>query len=98
MSKYKKRPVIVEAIQFTGTFKNFKEIQELNKDVLFIWHTAHDFLTIPTPEGDMTAELNDWIIRGVQGECYPCKPDIFEQTYEKLGPEQSMSKSIYAYD
>lgn len=43
-----------------------------------------NFLEIPTPEGDMRADLGDWIIRGVQGEFYPCKPDIFAATYEPV--------------
>lgn len=85
MSKFRKKPVEIEAIQFIGTSENFKEIQKLNPDI--IWYTVHNFLNIPTPEGMMTARLNDWIIQGVKGETYPCKPDVFEQTYEKLGPE-----------
>lgn len=45
---------------------------------------GENFLTIPTLEGDMNASPGDWIIRGIQGEFYPCKPDIFEQTYEAI--------------
>ena len=41
-------------------------------------------LTIPTDEGDMNASYGDWIIKGIAGEFYPCKPDIFEQTYEAV--------------
>jgi hypothetical protein len=41
-------------------------------------------IDIPTLEGVMHASPGDWIIRGVHGECYPCKPDIFEKTYEKV--------------
>ena len=41
-------------------------------------------MTIPTLEGDMKASIGDWIITGINGEQYPCKPDIFEKTYEKV--------------
>lgn len=60
MSKFKKKPVIVEAYQ-----------------------TDHE-LIIHTLEGDMIASKGDWIITGVNGEHYPCKPDIFERTYEEV--------------
>ena len=43
-------------------------------------------LLIPTLEGDMLASLNDWIIKGVKGEIYPCKPDIFAATYDPVSP------------
>ncbi|MDP8971204.1 MAG: hypothetical protein M3N52_12065 [Actinomycetota bacterium] len=43
---------------------------------------THDCIVISTPEGDMRGDLGDWLIRGVKGELYPCKPDIFEATYE----------------
>lgn len=75
--KYQKKPVIIEAVQFDG--KNFDEIQN--------WSTAHFIpltdgtFVIPTLEGDMKASLGDFIIKGVNGEFYPCKPDIFENTY-----------------
>lgn len=87
MKKYRKKPVVVEAIQFTG--HNYSEI--------IAWiesHTGHPEMahspagtlemTIPTLEGDHKASPLDWIIRGVKGEFYPCKPDIFEATYESI--------------
>jgi hypothetical protein len=80
MTKFRKKPVEIEAIQWIGTNENFKEIQKLNANI--VWHTCHDILNIPTPEGNMTAQLNDWIIKGIQGETYPCKPDVFIKTYE----------------
>jgi len=79
--KYRKKPVFIEAQQFTDE----------TKDRVFNWitcNTAADFddgkpiLKIQTLEGVMTARIGDWIIKGVNGEFYPCKPDIFEQTYE----------------
>lgn len=84
MGKYKKRPVVVEAEQFLMS----------TKDRVFNWircTCCPDFdeegeptLRIQTLEGDMTAVLGDWIIKGVAGEFYPCKPDIFEATYEAV--------------
>lgn len=82
--RYRKKPVEIEAIQWTGdnaseiakftsTGNRYIEIDELSKVV-----------RIETLEGIMTANLYDFIIRGVQGEFYPCKPDIFKQTYEVL--------------
>lgn len=46
-------------------------------------------IVIRTLEGDMKADLGDWIIKGVQGEFYPCKPDIFQATYEPVEPEHA---------
>lgn len=83
--KYRKRPVEIEAAHFTG----------LNADQVLDWmathgasvvvtNRAHDTIYIDTLEGTMRADAGDWIIRGVQGEFYPCKPDIFDQTYEAV--------------
>ncbi len=80
--KYRKLPVVIEAMQFTDEDKNR----------VFNWITCtrySDFeenkpvLKIQTLEGDMTARLGDWIIKGVNGEFYPCKDDIFRKTYEE---------------
>lgn len=76
--KYRKKPVVIEAIQWTG--ENLKEILEfanssyLDKD--------NYTLKIDTLEGTMTADRGDYIIKGVNGEFYPCKEDIFNKTYE----------------
>lgn len=85
--KFKKKPVIIEAEQFT----------EENKDHAYHWATEkyqavyptrdkddNPILKIQTLEGEMTCSIGDWIILGVKGEIYPCKPDIFELTYEKV--------------
>ncbi|MFG3509689.1 hypothetical protein ACGF5F_29775 [Streptomyces sp. NPDC047821] len=78
MPKYRKRPVEIEAIQFTG---NFSELEKfVGGDAEF----RGGQLVIATLEGAMHASPNDWIIRGVEGEFYPCKPDIFEATYEAV--------------
>lgn len=82
MAKYRKRPVVVDAFKFEGTPNVTEE---------WFWDAVHDgtivtFLPtlckIKTPEGDMTLRMKDYIIRGVNGEIYPCKADVFEATYE----------------
>ncbi len=85
--KFRKKPVVVEAYQWTGTslldLKNFREAHNLPH-----WPIASrngmTGICIPTLEGDHIARKGDWIIKGVAGEYYPCKPDIFEATYDPL--------------
>ena len=81
MSKFRKKPVVIEAIQWDG--KNVREIQDfISRDnIAYKPHPVNE-IYIPTLEGVMTASKGDWIICGVKGEFYPCKPDIFEATYE----------------
>ena len=81
--KFRKKPVVIEAIQFTGD--NWKEIGEfcgLKAEIAKL--NRVDILLIKSLEGDHRANANDWIIKGVQGEFYACKPDIFKQTYDEL--------------
>jgi hypothetical protein len=81
MAKYRKKPVVIEAVQFTGN--NFTEIMNfMNKNDLVCEVMNH--VIIPTLEGDMICSLNDYVIRGVVGEFYPCKEDIFHKTYEEV--------------
>ncbi len=84
VKKYRKKPVVVDAIQWTG--ENAFNIGEFmsSQDIEFRKPYTSKRLTIYTLEGNMTASLNDWIIKGVQGEFYPCKPDIFKETYEEV--------------
>ena len=80
--KFRKKPVVIEAIQWTGD--NERDIAVFCPVVIAI-HVADGsvgYLQIGTLEGAMTANVGDWVIRGVKGEFYPCKPDIFEATYE----------------
>jgi len=83
MAKYRKKPVVIEAVQWTGKRGNLLEITQLNTGTRLI-EKEDDKLFIPTLEGKMTANLNDWIIKGISGEVYPCKPSIFEATYEEV--------------
>jgi hypothetical protein len=95
MAKYRKKPVEIEAIQwdgentlevlnFTGANIRLKSVIDLDKFDDYKEIAKRDGLKINTLEGVMKAIVNDFIIKGVQGEFYPCKPDIFEQTYEKV--------------
>jgi hypothetical protein len=75
--KYRKKPVVIEAQQLT--YENFSKVAE--------WCDGWDWcdrITIETLEGVMSAYPGDWIIKGVKGEFYPCKPDIFAATYEPV--------------
>ena len=81
--KFRKKPVVIEAFQFCDPAPGFQ------KGDLFMGYPVHRddkgyYLVIPTLEGDHRANEGDWIIKGVKGEFYPCKPDIFELTYEPV--------------
>lgn len=85
MGFYRKKPVIIEAVQLEDldvhTLMTIQHLAGLGRD---IFRVKGDGLIIDTLEGDMKASIGDWIIKGVHGEFYPCKPDIFEKTYEKV--------------
>lgn len=96
--KFRKKPVVIDAILWDGVDIDsaLKFLADGNEDFSHLPNNSEyvkvgiDFvpplgtLGIPTLEGVMTASPGDYIIRGVQGEFYPCKPDIFEQTYEAV--------------
>ena len=83
MPKFVKRPIVVEAVQFIFTPERCKDLADFLPDgIAPIESNTGRHLLIPTPEGEMRADEGDWIIKGVSGEFYPCKPDIFEKTYE----------------
>ena len=77
---YRKKPVVIEAFQWTGDTRVLADFTKGKTGRLL--QVYGDTLTIHTLEGEMTANNGDWIIRGVKGELYPCKPDIFEATYD----------------
>lgn len=81
MAKYRKRPVEVEAVQWTGG--NVDDIAAFCT-VPLLFNYDKKSVTIPTLEGGMTASCGDFIIKGVHGEFYPCKPDIFMETYQAV--------------
>jgi hypothetical protein len=91
MPRYRKRPVEVEAMRFDGT--NATDIIDWvnahvpEDDDPAMWEDDGPSIQIMTLEGTMRADAGDWIIKGVKGEFYPCKPDIFEATYERSDHE-----------
>lgn len=87
MAKYRKIPVVIEAVRLPETGLIYEP---------WFWEAVrggvistgvHSFVDIETLEGVMRASPGDYIIRGVNGEIYPCKADIFEKTYEKVEQE-----------
>lgn len=90
MDKYRKKAVEIEAFQFDGDLMDTRgkyyvpawAVKAYQEEVLYF---VGPELYIKTLEGDHHASAGDYIIRGVAGELYPCKPDIFDKTYEKVG-------------
>lgn len=90
MPLFRKKPVVIEAYEFQNRVGHDTRpdwIKEAVADGRIVPHNASArgvpmHLTISTLEGEMRADLGDWIIKGVKGELYPCKPDIFAATYE----------------
>ena len=83
--KYRKRPVEVEAIQFDGW--NWREVYQFMSDEPLMFtqdFRKEEYILIDTLEGVMKAKVGDYIIKGVHDEFYPCKPDIFHETYEEV--------------
>lgn len=84
MMKYRKKPVVVEAMLFVGGHESVLQVVEWVRsyggDARY--DDLYRYVSLPTLEGTMMARPGDWVIRGVQGEFYPCKPDIFDATYE----------------
>lgn len=96
MAKFRKKPVTVEAMQFDGTVDCAYEIVDWSGKNINLSRPAPTLedanssciLSIPTLEGTMTASKGDWVIRGVKGELYPCKPDVFEATYDAVADNE----------
>lgn len=86
MKIYRKKPVEVQAVQWNG--ENVGEVLEFCSEASFKSagriNKKDDSIFIDTLEGTMEAKKGDYIIKGVKGEFYPCKPDIFEATYEEV--------------
>lgn len=102
MKQYRKKPVIIEAIQFVDDVDRILEIQDFaGQETIRVDYKDKNnpTLKIDTLEGVMTASVGDYIIKGVQGEFYSCKPDIFEKTYEEAHLKQSIidRATNYAY-
>lgn len=82
--KYRKKPVEVEAIQWLGDKDVAARFMGIEIDDTFASDDRNNKLIIPTLESDMSCNHGDYIIKGLRGEFYPCKSDIFEQTYEPV--------------
>ena len=90
--RYRKKPVVIEAMQFRGPTAILTDADYamsfddwiVASQGIFPCRYVGSTMVIPTLEGDMTAHAGDWIIKGVKDELYPCKPDIFMATYEKV--------------
>ncbi len=81
--RYRKKPVVIDAIQWDGSVESATKIlhwmfPDIEPDAIACG------LTIATLEGEMKASKGDWIIKGIKGEFYPCKPDVFAATYEPV--------------
>jgi len=81
--KYRKKPVVIDALQWTG--ENLQELCYKFPECFGSGIIQNEKeIVIRTLEGNMIANIGDYIIRGIKGEFYPCKPDIFEASYEKV--------------
>jgi len=83
VAKYRKKPVVIDAILFDGNLTSLGGLH-YGEDIEVSQELTSDTVQIKTLEGIMTANPGDYIIKGVKGELYPCKPDIFEATYEAV--------------
>lgn len=84
IKKARKKPVVVEVMEFTDKTKD-QAYNFVRCTTAAVWEDGEPVFKIKTLEGVMTARLGDYIIKGVNGEFYPCKPDIFHKTYEIIG-------------
>lgn len=96
---FRKKPIVIEAIRWDGA--NIKDMHIFMRDIFCDTTIVHYDVTghmfIPTLEGEMTANPGDWIIKGVKGEFYPCKHDIFEATYEVVEQANAETAESLAY-
>lgn len=82
VKRYRTKPCEIEAIQFTGTDENKIELHRFMGFQYYVDENGN--VVIPTLEGNMNASVGDYIIKGLRGEFYPCKPDVFEKKYELI--------------
>lgn len=85
LKRYKKRPLTVEAIQHDGSEEALEVIMRMSENIKVVPRADGTLaIEIPTRWGVKIAEKNDWIVRGVQDELYPFKPNIFDALYEEM--------------
>lgn len=85
VKKFRKKPIVIEAVQWDGSAHTANTFvgESFGEDW---WYESKESsrIVIPTLEGSHIGDIGDWIIKGIKGEFYPCKPDIFEATYEAV--------------
>ena len=91
-NKYQKKSVVIDAIKWNGT--NHNEL----RDFMGVAAFSDGKCEITTLEGTLTASVGDWIIKGIKGEFYPCKPDIFEMTYEPVAKSAATPPCASRYE
>jgi len=88
MARFRKKPVVVEAFRWTGGPDQEEDpvwaVEAIKAGRMYYQGGPEPYMTIETSEGTMRANVGDWIIRGVEGELYPCRPSVFEATYEPV--------------
>lgn len=84
--RYRKKPIEIDAVQWNGLWEDVPRIKEFSPDVFVRSDLDHkrQYLFVKTLEGEHIVSPKDWVIRGIMGEYYPCKPDIFAMTYEEV--------------
>lgn len=88
MARFRKKPVVIEAFRWTGGPDQEEDpvwaVEAIEARRMYYQGGQEPCMTIETSEGTMRANVGDWIIRGVEGELYPCRPSVFEATYEPV--------------
>lgn len=82
--KFRKKPVVIEAVKWDGSLETIEPLLVRSSIPSVSQDLGETALMIQTLEGEMRADVGDWIIKGLKGELYPCKPDIFDATYEAV--------------
>ena len=89
-NQYRKKPIVIDAVQWNGDMYSWHNILDMGLNKWKPGEIGTETFIIETLEGEHLARKGDWIIKGVQGEFYPCKPDIFKATYEKAETRQKI--------
>lgn len=99
--KYRKKPVVIEAVQFFDTSESIEELSKFidNQNLRVSYaDPINPVVKIETLEGVMNASVGDYIIKGINGEFYPCKPDIFDKTYMLAGETGELSDGYHTFN
>ena len=98
--RFRKKPVEIEAVQFNGSLESYRNIVDTLQipENEIVFDSFNMEINIQTLEGIITAAPNDWVIKGIAGEFYLCKPDIFEMTYEEVDTDTQEKSELYIPD